>query len=176
MKNEILQRNERYNQLINKLFEEATAYGDEMLNRRPADGGWSALQTMHHLILSEEMSLAYLKKKLGFNPELQAAGPGERWRGFLLWVSLSAPFKFKAPKQVGDDNLPARSTLAEVQARWLKIRGEWTEFLAQMPDDMARMAIYKHPRVGRLGWPQTLNFFETHFSRHLKQIRNAWQA
>lgn len=176
MKNELLRRNERYNQLINKLFAEVESLGDDILNRKPANGGWSALQTIHHLILTEELSLAYLKKKLGFNPELEPAGFGERWRGFLLWFSLSVPIKFKAPKNVGDDNLPDRSTRAEARARWQKIRADWTDFLSQMPDNLLNKAIYKHPRVGRLGWPQTMAFLEVHFKRHLKQIRRAIRA
>jgi hypothetical protein len=176
MKNELLRRNERYNQLTNNLFAEMAPYGDEVLNRKPASGGWSALQTLHHLILTEELSLAYVKKKLSFNPELESAGFGAHWRGFLLWLSLSAPIKFKAPKNVGDEHLPDFSTIADTRARWEKIRADWTEFFAQMPENLADKALYKHPRAGRLGWPQMLAFFETHFGRHLKQARAAVKA
>jgi hypothetical protein len=176
MKNEMLRRNERYNQLINNLFDEMAPFGDEALNHKPANGGWSALQTMQHLILTEELSLAYVKKKLSFNPELESAGFGAHWRGFLLWLSLSAPIKFKAPKNVGDEHLPDFSTIADTRARWEKIRADWTEFFAQMPENLADKALYKHPRAGRLGWPQMLAFFETHFGRHLKQARAAVKA
>lgn len=176
MKNELVSRNERYNQLINNLFAEMTPYGDETLNRKPASGGWSALQTMHHLILTEELSLTYVKKKLSFNPELESAGVGARWRGFLLWLYLSTPLKFKAPKNVGDEHLPDQTTLADTRDRWQKIRAGWTEFFAQMPENLSDKALYKHPRAGRLGWSQMLAFFETHFERHLKQARAAAKA
>lgn len=176
MKNELLRRNERYNRLINNLFSEMEPLGDETLNRQPAGGGWSAIQTMHHLILSEELSLAYVKKKLSFQPELAPAGFDTRWRGFVLWFSLRTSLKFKAPKNIGDEHLPEHSTLAEARDRWGKARADWTDFFAQMPDTMANMALYKHPRVGRLGWPQMLSFFETHLGRHLKQMRNAVKA
>jgi hypothetical protein len=173
MKNKLVRRNERYNQQIDNLFSELEPQSDETLNRKPASGGWSAIQTMHHLILTEELSLAYVKKKLSFNPELEPVGFGVHWRGFLLWFYLNTPLKFKAPKNVGDDNLPDRAMLADTHARWQKARADWTDFLAQMPDDMASKAFYKHPRVGRLGWPQMLAFFETHFDRHLQQVRKA---
>lgn len=176
MKNELLRRNERYNQLINNLFAEMESYGDEILNRKTANGGWSALQTMHHLVLTEELSLAYIKKKMGFNPSFEPAGLGARWRGFLLWFTLNSPLKFKAPKTVGDEHLPDRTTLAEIRTRWQKTRADWQAFFLQMPDELAGMAIYKHPRAGRLGWPQTMAFLETHFKRHLKQVRNALKA
>lgn len=176
MKNELLRRNEQYNQLVNKLFTELEPYGDEILNRLPATGGWSALQTMHHLILTEELSLAYVKKKLSFNPGLEPAGPGARWRGFLLWLYLSTPLKFKAPKNVGGDNLPNHSTFTDTRARWQNVRAEWTDFFTQMQENLVGMAVYKHPRAGRMGWLQMLAFFETHFDRHIKQIRRAVKA
>lgn len=176
MKNELLHRNERYNQLINKLFADTEPLGDEILNRQPANGGWSALQTMHHLILTEELSLAYVRKKLSFDPQLEPAGFGARLRGFLLWFYLNTPFKFRAPKNVGDENIPGHSTFDETRARWQKIRADWTDFFSQMPDNLADKATYKHPRAGRLGWPQMLAFFETHLGRHSKQIRNAVKA
>jgi uncharacterized damage-inducible protein DinB len=176
MKKEIIQRNAQYTRQVEQLMEEAVALGDERLNRKPADGGWSALQTMQHLILTEELSLAYINKKLGFQPELEPAGLGARWRGFLLWAYLSTPFKFKAPKNVGDDNLPEHAALADVRSRWQKVRADWAAFFDTMPDDMAGMAVYKHPRAGRLGWAQTLAFFETHFTRHRQQIRRALEA
>ncbi|MCW5923762.1 MAG: DinB family protein [Saprospiraceae bacterium] len=173
MKEVLKRRNERYNQLINNLFTEMEAHTDAVLNRQPAKGGWSALQTMHHLILSEELSHAYVKKKLSFSPDLERAGLGAHWRGFLLWLSMNVPLKFEAPKAVSKEYLPAQSTLAETRARWQKARADWTDFFAQMPDSLADKALYKHPRAGRMGWLQMMVFFEAHFKRHLKQMRSA---
>jgi hypothetical protein len=176
MKNDLLRRNERYNQLINNLFAEMEPHSHEALNRRPADGGWSAIQTMHHLILSEEASMAYIKKKLGFNPEFEKAGIGARLRSLLLWLSLRSPFKFKAPTVVGDAKLPDQASLADTRERWQKIRAEWGIFLAQMDDNLVDKAVYKHARAGKLSWQQMMAFYETHFERHLQQIRNALRA
>ncbi len=84
--------------------------------------------------------------------------------------------KFKAPKNVGDDNLPSYATLSDTRARWQKARAGWTDFFNNLPEDMAGKAVYKHPRAGRLGWPQMLAFFETHFDRHVKQVKKAIAA
>lgn len=173
MKKAIISRNERYNRLVTNLLAELKAYDDAALNRKPSGGGWSAIQTAHHLMLSEELSLAYVKKKLSFNPELEKTGLGARVRGFFLWLYLSAPIKFKAPPNVGDDKLPDRASFADTSARWQKIRGEWTDFFENMPEELADKAVYRHPRAARLGWHQMLSFFETHFARHSKQIRRA---
>jgi hypothetical protein len=173
MKNAIISRNERYNKLTTHLLAELKTYGDAALNRKASGGGWSAIQTAHHLILTEELSLAYVKKKLSFNPELEKTGLAAHMRGFLLWLYLSAPFKFKAPKNVGDENLPDHSSFADTSARWQKIRAEWKDFFEKMPEELADKAVYRHPRAARLGWHQMLSFFETHFARHSKQIRRA---
>lgn len=172
-KSALIHRNERYSSRVNDLLRSLESFSDETLNKKPANGGWSAIQTMHHVLLTEELSLAYIHKKLGFNPDLGPAGPGAYVRGFLLWAYLSTPIKFKAPKHVGDDYLPAYASLADTRTRWLKAREAWSDFFAGMPDSMVGQAVYKHPRAGRLGWSQMLSFFETHFSRHAKQVRKA---
>ena len=66
MKPSIISRNKQYSQRLQTLLQELAAFDDEKLNRKPADGGWSAIQTMHHLILSEEFSMRYIQKKMGF--------------------------------------------------------------------------------------------------------------
>ncbi|MBK8193741.1 MAG: DinB family protein [Lewinellaceae bacterium] len=172
-KSALIARNQRYAQQVNTLLADMEKYTGEMLNRKPADGGWSAIQTMHHLILTEELSLAYVKKKMSFNPEFGKTGPGALWRGFLLWAYLSTPFKFKAPKTVSDESLPASATLAETRRRWQDARDAWSDFFEQMPEETAALAVYRHPRAGRLGWTQMMSFFETHLGRHEKQIRRA---
>ena len=174
-KTSLLTRNARYTQKVDDLLAELEPLSDELLNRKPSTGGWSAVQTLHHLILTEELSMAYVKKKLSFNPELEPLGLGARWRGFLLWAYLNTPLKFKAPKNVGDENLPAYFSFADTRACWQKIRADWTDFLENMPAELAGKAIYKQPRAGRLGWAQMLAFFETHLARHSGQVRRAVQ-
>lgn len=172
----LLDRNAHYTQAVDDLLAELENLPDEVLNRKPPSGGWSAIQTMHHLILTEELSLAYVHKKLSFNPKLEPVGIAEPVRGFFLWAYLSSPFKFKAPKNVSDDNLPLFASFADTRARWQKVRADWTAFFEKMPPELSGKALYKHPRVGRLGWAQMLAFLEVHLRRHSKQVRRAAQA
>ena len=169
----ILQQNNAYTHSVTTILTEMQQHSETALNRRPADGGWSAIQTMYHLILSEELSLAYVNKKLGFHPELDTVGFGARWRSFLLWLSLSSPFKFKAPAAISKEKLPDHATLADTRDRWLSIRAEWTQFFEKMPDTLLDKEVYKHPRAGKISWGGMLWFFETHFKRHSKQMRAA---
>ncbi|MBK8558253.1 MAG: DinB family protein [Lewinellaceae bacterium] len=146
-----------------------------MLNHRPTDGGWSALQTIHHIIVSEELGLQYVRKKLHYSTDFQKAGWKSRWRAFQLWAYLNLPFKFKAPGVVAAEALPENSTFQATRERWLAIRQQWTHFFEEMDASLGDKAVYRHPLVGRLGWMEMQVFYREHLKRHLHQIRRAWR-
>ncbi len=173
MKPAILQKYQRYEAQVQALFADLAAYPEEQLNRQPANGGWSAIQTLHHLLLVEELSLAYVRKKLSFNPTMEKVGPGTYWRSLWLSAWLRSPLKRKAPDYVGDANLPAFATLDSTRDRWERVRHEWRQFLNELPDELLDKQVYKQPFAGRLGWLQTIGFFEGHFQRHRKQVQRA---
>jgi hypothetical protein len=163
----------RYQRKVEGLFQALSQKNDELLNRKPADGGWSAIQTMHHLILSEELAYSYVQKKLGFNAEFDSVGPSTYWRGFLLWAFLVSPVKAKAPPGVAAEKLPDFATLSDTRDRWLKTRADWTAFFETVPENLLNKAVYKHPRAGKLGWRQMFGFLNAHFNRHDGQIQRA---
>lgn len=171
MNETLLRQNAAYTTAVQKLLDEVQSHDDAHLNRRPASGGWSALQVMEHLLLSETLSLQYVRKKIGYGGTFEKRGLNTVWRHFLLWAYLSTPIKFKAPALVAEENLPEHSSLADVRTRWEALRADWTQFLEKLPPELADRAIYKHPVAGRLGWPETIAFFNIHFNRHRKQIR-----
>lgn len=173
MKSSIISRNQRYSETVRKFLQSMSKHTDEQLNRKPEDGGWSAIQTMHHLVLSEEFSMSYIRKKMGFTADFAPADWSARARSFLLWASLRSPVKFKAPPAIGQEHLPAYATLAETQERWEKARRTWEDFFEQMPEHLSDKLVYKHPRAGKISWMQTLAFFEVHLARHSKQAIRA---
>ena len=172
MKEKIFKARSRYDEQVDKLLEEVSMQREESLNRQPGNG-WSALQTIHHLILVEANSLAYVQKKLSYHPALARAGAGGHWRSFLLWAGLNIPLKFKAPRSVGDEQLPKTSSLSEIRENWQRTRDAWQDFLDQLPYEQADKAVYRHPRAGRLSWIQMFDFFRYHLQRHRLQIRRA---
>ena len=145
-------------------------YTDEQLNERPPDGGWSPLQVMHHLILAEGGSLGYVKKKLSAQPPLNKLGVGDRFRAFMLQFYLALPFKFKAPRGVGDEALPGRSTFGETQKQWLQVREELRAYLERLPESRFSKSLYKHPFAGRMSLKGMLEFFGSHVERHAAQV------
>ncbi len=164
-------RLKRIDQRLETLLEELSGYDNDTLNRKPADGGWSALQVMHHLMLAEEGSIRYVRKKLSFDPDLKDAGLGSSWRATVLNFYFLLPFKFKAPPGVDDAALPEKSDFEEVAKRWRKNREELREYLQGLPQELFRKSIYRHPFAGRMSLEGMAAFFDGHFARHHKQIK-----
>ena len=173
MRSKILRLNASYQKKVEDLLQDLNSTDDAVLNMTALDGGWSPVQTMHHLILTEELSLGYVRKKLSFNPRLDKPGPGAWVSEQLLKLYLGLPFKFNAPPNVNDESLPGFTSLQDTRNRWLEIRKNWTDYLRDMPDDLLDKAVYKHPIAGRLGWTGMLRFYQHHFNRHRKQIFRA---
>ncbi len=167
---------QKMDQELQELLDMLSAHSHDALNRKPADGGWSALQAMHHLILSEEGSLRYVKKKLSFNPDLKRGGLIHRLRSIMLAVTLWLPVKFRAPKGVSGEALPEQSDFQETAQRWQNCRQELRQFLEGLSPEMLRAALYRHPRAGRMTLMGMLRFFHEHFTRHRKQIERAVQG
>jgi hypothetical protein len=171
MKEKILQKYAAHRNQIENLFQLLSQYPTETLRQQPAAGGWSALQVLEHLRLSEEKSLAYLRKKTALADTFETAGLGANIRFTLLKVLLAFPIKFKAPASVDVSDLPASANLEEAHKNYQNTLLEWETFLQNLPETLYDKAVYKHPRAGRLGWLQTIGFFQFHTNRHIKQIK-----
>ncbi|MEM1324550.1 MAG: DinB family protein [Bacteroidota bacterium] len=171
MKTSTKQKLDRLDHSLRELLTELDGYSDATLNRAPKENAWSVFQTMHHLILSERMSLKYIKKKLSFEPKLKKAGIGEKMRSALVNNYLRSPLKRKAPTYISGENLPTDSSFWDVVKTWKTDREALRLYLSELPDDLFDKEIYKHPFGGRLSLDAMLSFFQQHYERHLKQIR-----
>ncbi len=153
-----------------ELLEEIKDQPDSVLNERPENGGWSVLQVIYHLVLVEEASLAYVKKKLSFGEEIPEAGIKQTMRAKYLNSFIRMPLKVKAPERVDESQMPKDIRFWEALKKWKDNRAELEEFLDQMPDKFLKTELYKHGLVGKLTPKNMLIFFELHFKRHRKQI------
>lgn len=165
-----LKQLDRLDQHLSELFALLDPLDHTALNYKPADGGWSAIQVLHHLILAEQGSLRYLQKKQAEQRQQKKAGLGAVWRTFLLRVSLKLPIKFKAPKMVGDDVLPDTADYGETKRQWQEERAALRAFLESLPEAHFRQEVYRHPRAGRMSIMHMLQFFDTHVQRHRGQV------
>jgi hypothetical protein len=143
----------------------------EKFNHQPAPGKWSIAQILTHIITAEQLSLAYMKKKMPAIGELADSGISESIRLGLLIISQRIPaLKFKAPSVVVKGT-PAPYTLQEALAKWEQHRVELKNFLETFEEKHARKVLYKHPVAGRFDTRQTIVFFREHIIHHLPQIK-----
>ena len=154
----------------NALFDYLKPYDDEILQTPVSSGVWSSMQVLTHLLLTEQLSLKYIQKKLSFQPELAKAGLKSRLRLSLLRIYLISPLKFKAPEAVQSQDRTPQCNLEEFGQIWQAERAKMKEFIRELDNDLLIKEVYKHPFVGRLSIAQMLQFFQHHFHRHEKQI------
>ncbi len=157
---------ERIDQELDALFRQLAAYDNATLNQRPADGGWSVMQVLQHLLLAETASLAYVRKKISFKPALKKAGFRAAWRVLVVKAYFRMPVRFKAPKGVDDAALPEEADYAETEQQLRNSRAALKKYLLQLPDAYFDREVYKHPAAGRMSLRGMLEFFGMHVRRH----------
>ena len=150
------------------LFDRLDAADLDLLTFKPDHRSWSILQVCHHLIVSEELSLRYLNKKLKYKSEIPDAGIRSSLRSFSLNLVLRLPFRLSAPQRVSE--FPENLDWVELKNRWVNVRNGMKERLETVPEEINDKLIYKHPSAGRLTLYQMLTFFRTHIERHEDQI------
>ena len=136
---------------------------------KPADGKWSISQILTHLLTSERLALAYMKKKSLGASNLENTGVLEWLKFMLLKISQRVPMRYKAPRQV-IENTPSPLSYGDLVRQWEASRLELYQFLAGITEENARKKIFKHPRVGMLDANQGLQFLGEHLRHHRPQI------
>jgi len=153
------------------LLHELKDYSDAKLNEQPKENAWSVLQIMQHVMKAEAGAIAYVQKKLSFDPTLEKAGARSSINSMLLNLTLSSPIKVKAPEQVSGENLLAGLTFWDVAKQWKQQRIALNDYLKSLPADLYTKDVYKHPLTGKMTLASMLSFFNTHVDRHTSQIR-----
>lgn len=164
---------DRLDQATENLLAELAGYSEAELNNQPRPGSWSAVQVLHHLILTETLALKYLRKKLSFEPKLEPAGWKEKAREWFLALYFRTGLKRRAPANISGDQLPQEATLAATSAEWRALRQEYRAYLSSLGPTLFEKSVFNHPIVGRLSLSGMLYFHYLHFRHHRKQVRAA---
>ncbi len=131
---------------------------------------WSISQILVHLILAEELSLQYIRKKsLG----IEQAGNTNILHDLkyqALRISQRLPLKYKAPRVLGE-SAPSTLPLEQIVGKWDHMRSELRKYLEAMESRHVKRKIYKHAVAGRLNILHAVDFFNEHLNHHLPQIR-----
>ena len=139
-----------------------------VLNRPRADGGWSVLQVVHHVITAEAGTLRYTSRKMLGGTELPRAGLTSRMRLLALKGATASPLRFRAPAITAD--VPNEADPGDVLALWQETREGWRRLLEEFPGELLDRMVFRHTLVGLLGLRDTLAFLQTHLDHHARQV------
>jgi hypothetical protein len=143
----------------------------EKFNYSPSPKKWSISQILTHILVAEQLSVGYMKKKALGIEQLNDSGVAESFILELLKVSQRIPpLKFTAPKVVLS-NTPPPLPIDELINRWQAHRLDLKKFLNSVEDKNVKKLLYKHPIAGRLDARQAMVFFREHIIHHLPQIK-----
>lgn len=137
---------------------------------KPTKDSWNTLQVCMHLIIAEENSLAYMRKKVKGIDKLSSSGLWSKLRLSFLNSLVSTRMKFKAPKIVALSEDMDVGSYEEVKSRWDNIRKELRYFVDKLDHKASKKMLFKHPMAGKFNVEQLLNFIFTHVQHHTYQI------
>lgn len=155
------QRTEAEGHLKNLTLEKLSAH---------APGKWSLAQVYSHLITSEQLSIAYLKKKSQGIKDLKNSGLLEELKMLVLIASQRLPLKFKAPNVVVEKT-SVYQTVEQIIEAWGNTRKQMVELLDTFDEKHLNRKVYRHPIAGMLNIKQAMGFFREHIIHHTPQIK-----
>ncbi|MEQ9402987.1 MAG: DinB family protein [Cyclobacteriaceae bacterium] len=131
--------------------------------------GWSIIQVLSHLNMSEGLSLQYMNKKVQAGKEMQEVNFINNFKMWVVCGFLGTGLKWKAPSYIS--NPEGNYTLDEIRKIWEATRSEIRNFIEQYPEELLNHAVYKHPMAGRLSLEQAVDSFVYHQRHHVYQLR-----
>ncbi|SKC75922.1 DinB family protein [Ohtaekwangia koreensis] len=153
-----------------KLLNELIALNEDILWKAP-QGKWSINQILTHIMVSEKLSVLYMRKKSHGVDQLDNSGALESFKVLVLKASQRLPIKYSAPK-VLIENTPDALPLQELIRQWDSVRDVLRNLLEKIAEKNIRKKIYKHPVVGRLDVLQAMAFFHEHIHHHWPQVKH----
>ncbi len=158
------------------LFSKIASLSPAQYFQSPPSGGWSVAQAANHIYLSEQLSMAYIRKKLSYPDTIPKYSPKSWAAVVLLKFALWSPYKAKAPKAINMWEQQAILSVEDLDHNWTTLRNELISFIEKHQSDFGRHLVYRHPYAGRLTMHQMLIFFNDHMAHHLKQIERIMRA
>lgn len=147
-----------------------TSLSDEKYNQQPSSGSWSVAQAANHIFLSEQLSTAYIRKKLSYPDTLQPFQL-KSWGGvFLIKLALWSNYKRKAPVAINMWEQQTILSQADLEQQWIKLRADMIALIEKNQEAFGSHMVYRHPFAGRMTMHQMLIFLNDHMAHHIKQI------
>ena len=136
--------------------------------RKMPEKGWSMMQALRHIQVSEAASVGYINKKKQAGESLRPSRFRPKAMLTIIDLAFRSGLKFKAPSVLSS---PEDSCLDELKKDWNNTREELIRLIAEYPDEWESKAVYRHPVAGMLNITDAVRFFNVHQNQHSRQVR-----
>jgi hypothetical protein len=160
------ERIQRLEQQKSVILAEVGGWPEELRLWRPADGGWSALQVLDHLVRTEVGICGAVAGRLAKPKRIRV-----RDRVGFLFVErvFRSRRRVKVPASVAKVITPGESLeLGEIAERWERCRVGLAQLVREA--EGCRGGVFKHPVGGWMTFEQVLRFFSVHMVHHEYQL------
>lgn len=155
-----------------RLMAELDALPRSLLAQRSTSGGWSILEVIEHLVLSERSVLANMDR-----PELLKARRKSLRARFGLTAVMSvlrSPIPVSVPS--ADMRPKGERSFEELRTDWEASHEALRGHVAAVEGGQISGAVFMHPIAGPLTTREAIRMLRVHLKRHEKQIRNILQS
>ena len=138
----------------------------ELLAARPADGGWTGLEVLDHLVRTESGICGVVARGLATPQRISL-----RDRVGFLFVErvFLSRRRVKVPASVEEFILPGEGLeLEEIAARWERARIALARVACEA--EGCRGGVFRHPVSGWMNFEQVLRLFSAHLVHHEYQL------
>lgn len=168
----MLAQMERVEAMRDQMLAKLDALPPAMHTARPASGGWSALEVIEHLVLSEESVMAGIDEPEGLRPRRRSLRSRIGYAAVLGVLASPIPVKVPTP-----DMEPGRTrTLEELRATWHESHRVLRRHIQAVQAGEVSGAVFSHPVSGPLTTEQAIQMLAVHMKRHGKQLRRILEA
>ena len=132
---------------------------------RPAEGKWSMLQVIEHLVLAEEGTLRVFEKGPPAEPKVKV-------RSLLALRAIEGLFGLRLRLAVPSKSLTPTvpESLEALRLRWTSVSDGITKYVGALESDDLSQPRFRHPVAGWVTVGQGLDFLERHIRHHERQL------
>ncbi|WP_158794488.1 DinB family protein [Granulicella sp. L60] len=150
-----------------ELLAELAGWSPSRLSFCPADGAWSAVEVLDHIVRAEAGTIGDIRAGLQ-NPH--ALGSEERPRIAALDRALRSDQSFQVPPGAQAIYPNAQTTFSEVAGRWEQARTQLGSVVEALAPQDACCGVFCHPFAGWMTVADVLEHFSAHLYHHGFQL------
>ena len=168
----MLAKVDRIEEIRTRLLADLEGLPAAVLEARPESGGWSVLEIVEHLLLSEESVMKNVDRPELLRPRRRSLRARIGYAAVL--GILASPFKVRVPSP--DMKPSGGRSFDELRSAWEESHRALRRHVVAEGEGEVSGAVFVHPVSGPLTTRQAVRMLRVHLERHERQIRRILRA